>query len=76
MLGGEPLWHVAGDLAIFVLALHPAKKMLQRAAPGNDPSATHLPRLFDSVPTGPVSIQNAGTFAGAARFHVFRRHPG
>ena len=46
--GGEPLWRVSDDLAIFVLALHPAKKMLQRAAPETRPALRIYPRLFDS----------------------------
>ena len=32
--GGEPLWHVAGDLSIFVSALSPTKKCRNRRLPG------------------------------------------
>ena len=36
--GGEPLWRVSHDLAIFVLASDPAKECEQQAAPGNNPA--------------------------------------
>jgi hypothetical protein len=32
--GGEPLWHVADDLAIFASALHPTEECCSRRLPG------------------------------------------
>ena len=34
--GGEPLWRLARDLAIFDLTAYTAEKLVKEAAPGND----------------------------------------
>ena len=69
--GGEPLWRVPDDLAIFVPALYPSKKCCSRRLPRiTQRDASTLGSRF--VWIHPVELQAAGSFPGAACCNTFR----
>jgi hypothetical protein len=50
----------------------PDLKTLKQAAPGNHPARSSIRRFVRLFSEHFVQLENAGLFAGAACFHVFR----
>ena len=52
--GGEPLWRVSDDLAIFRFSAPSGQENVATGGSRDSPSATHLPSAFRFVYTQPV----------------------